>query len=224
MNRIAIVCLIVMLTATSAMAAWPIVFVSMERICEGGANQLAVTVQNWADPDPGPDMGFTVTRRTTAPGLADPLLLTPELMPLPPYGETVTHLLPDPGLPAAGIGYYEGFFHDGGFDYLDLEAESSCVEHPYLMRGYLVNEDVVNPCNDIGLLECTDVLINDVDLLQYVGSNEMLDFYGWPIWLDGVGDCAVTITHIVPLGDDATCQDPVVTESHSWSAVKSIFR
>ncbi len=224
MHRIAIVSLLVLLMASSALAA-PTWGVSFSRICEDAVTQLRVIVWN-EDPDhPNLPEEFTIIRTTTAPGLADPLVLTTDPIPLPPYGEQTVVLLPDPGVPAEAIGYYECWatFGDGS-EVLTDEGALSCVTDPYLMRALLITDDVAEPCEGIGLLECTSVLLSDLDMLDYVGTGELVDIYGWPVWLNDVNSCGINVTRIEPLDDGATCKGVVALQPKSWSSVKSFYR
>lgn len=224
MPRVAVVFLILTLLASGALAAQTF-GVFYERICEDIATQLRVTVWNQDLDNPNLPEEFTVIRRTTAPGLAEPLLLTETPIPLPGYMEEVTVVVPDPGLSAGAIGYYEAWAHYAdGDEVLMSEGGLSCVANPYLMRARLVTDDLADPCENIGLLECTSVLLADLDLLQYVGTGELLDIYGWPVWLDGPSACGISVTVIEPLGEGATCTDVVAVEPRSWSAVKSLYR
>lgn len=224
MKHLLITALIVLAIASQATAA-PTIGISVGRVCDEAFNQVAVRIFNW-EPDDNPyrPTEFTVIRRTTAPGLDDSIELTSTPIPLPPYGEESVVYLPEPYLAEDAIGYYEGWAHyEDGYEYLMFDGADSCVEDPYLLRGYLMSEYEVLPCEGIGLLECSTVSFGDLDFLQYVGSGEMLDIYGWPVALGGVSNCGIAITHIEPLGEGATCEETVASQDLSWSTVKALF-
>ena len=223
MKKLIVVSLLVFAFAAQA-PAWPQYGISVSRVCEEALNQVRIRVFNYGFDNPMLPDEFTVIRRTTAPGLDEPWLVTETPIPLPEYGEIVTIMIPEPDLPADAIGYYEGWAHwDDGDEQLMFDEEDSCVDHPYLLRGRLLTEYEVQPCEGIGLMECTIVSIVNVEFLQYVGTGEMLDIYGWPAWITDAQNCGIAISHIEPLGMGATCSDPVGTQARSWSAVKALF-
>lgn len=225
MLRIATASTVLLLLLAANALAFPTWGVDFARVCSEMLTQLEVTVWNNDFDNPTLPTGFTIIRTTTAPGLADPLQLTATPIPMPADGEQTTVLLDDPDLPANAIGYYQVWAHaPDGDEVLFSEAASSCVDEPYLMRALLVTAEETDPCEDIGLLECGQVQLSDPSMLEFVGTGELVDIYGWPVWLHGVASCGISVLRIEPLGAGATCEGVVAVQSESWSSVKSLYR
>ncbi len=225
MMRIATASTLLLLLLVSGALAAPTWGINFHRVCDELVTQLQVTVWNNDFDNPTLPTEFTVIRTTTAPGLADPLLLTETPIPMPDFGEETTVLLDDPDLPANAIGYYQCWAHSpGGDDVLVSESSASCVDEPYLMRARLLTDDTAEACEGIGLLECTQVQLSDPSMLEFVGTGELVDIYGWPVWLHSVDSCGISVLRIEPLGEGATCEGVVAVQAASWSAVKSLYR
>jgi hypothetical protein len=194
--------------------------INVSTACEGDAFVLRVSVLN-IDPDVG---SMSVTRVTTAPDMLPELLLTADPVALP-WNEITEVSLPDPGVGPGDLGIYEiELFWNDGSSYYVYQATRSCVDEPFLMRGYLLDTTEFLPCTDQGLLECDIVSLLYGDMNAYVGSNELLEIYGWPISLDARDNCAVTVYSIASLGTQTGCDDVVPAATVSWGAAKARYR
>ena len=134
-------------------------------------------------------------------------------------------VLPDPVIGPGDLGYFEAtIFWTDGTEYGTFSDVLSCSEDPFLMRGWLNTDSEFEPCTGMELLECDTVTLHYVDLLQYVGTGELLEIYGWPEYLDERDDCWVRVESIVSLGIGTSCEDPVGLEPTSWSSLKARYR
>jgi len=225
MQRLAIALVLVTLIASSASAAVPNWYAVVLRTCEEGVSQLELRMSADEDVPVELPVSVTVTRKTVLPGFEDPVLLTAEPVPMVDYGGYETVVLTEPQFSDDRIGIYEIRTQwANGEEHLEGEYEHSCSAHPYLMRGRLITNNEFEPCEGIGLLECPTVSIADLEFLQYVGTGQMVDIYGWPIWLAGVDQCGISITNVEPLPEGEGCEGVVATQPMSWGAVKGLYR
>lgn len=194
--------------------------IDVDTACVGDDFVLVVTVHNY-DPDVA---SMTVKRLTTAPELLAEKVLTPSPVPLP-FDEITQLELHDPGVGPGDLGVYEiELFWVGGSTYNVYRATRSCVEEPFLMRGFLMDVTEFKPCTGQGMLECDIVSLLYGDMNLYIGNNELLEIYGWPISLDARDNCAVTVYRIESLGTDVACDDVVPVDGVSWGAVKARYQ
>jgi len=195
--------------------------VALSPVCDGNNFSLQLTVDNYDD---FTQMTMDVRRAEIAPDMAGPLVLATGLI-IPPAAQGLEFVFPDPGLGPEDVGIYEATvkWPDGSL-YDVFSAQLSCTEEPYVMRGYLVTNDVFEPCTGLGLLECDAVTLQYGDMNTYVGTGELLEIYGWPQTLDSRQDCSVRVVRIDPLGIGVACEDVVPVMEASWSAVKAFYR
>lgn len=212
-------CLICFFFATSAEAFPPPIHISFTDECEGLAFQVKVWVENWS----GEDITVSVRRTETAPDMLGEAILAEGVFVA--GNQLFTMVLPDPGIGPGDMGYYmaEVFWPDGSY-YGTFEEQLSCAENPYLMRGWLLDESTFQPCTSLGLLECETVTLMYPDLIQYVGTWELLEIHGWPYYLDARDDCWIQVEEIVSLGVGTLCEDVVSQQRVTWGTLKASYR
>lgn len=209
---------LLILTGTAA-AIPPPIHVYFTTECDGPAFQVKVWVENWS----GEEVTMDVVRTQTAPDMlgAEPLIESA----LVPENQQFSLVLTDPGVGPGDLGYFEAtIYWLDGTEYGTFTDVLSCSEDPFLMRGWLNTDSQFEPCTGLELLECDTVTLHYVDLLQYVGTGELLEIYGWPEYLDERDDCWVQVESIVSLGIGTSCEDPVGLESTTWSSLKARYR
>lgn len=216
--------LIVILCLSTTAAAYPPWSIGLGRVCEEGVSQLRLYLGSIEDPGIELPVSATVVRTTLIPGFDEPVLVTTEAVPMVEPGGWETVILDEPQYDDDVLGYYEVYSQwADGSERLEDTLRHSCDE-PYLIRGRLLDDSTVEPCTGIGLLECTSVDIADLEFLQYVGTGQYVDIYGYPIWVESVSNCGVAITNVIPVPEGEGCEGVVATEARSWSAVKSLYR
>jgi hypothetical protein len=206
--------------AASAGAIPPPINVFMTTDCSDTEFVLRVVADNFS----GETVMLTVRRVQDAPGLQGEQLLL-DAVELPSAENPTQFLLPDPELGVQDIGYYEAVvtWADGS-PYGSWSTQIACTEEPYLMRGWLLDDSTFQPCTGLGLLECDTVTLMYADMLQYVGTWELLEIYGWTEYLADRDDCWVTVTAIESLGVGTMCEEVVATAPVAWGAVKARYR
>jgi len=222
MTRLVLVFLILLVGTASAQ--WEAVEVSMERDCDT-PELLNVSISrnaNELDPDFN---GIKINRWLATPGELEPVLLTEEILPIPEINETVLYTIADSGANPIGLGIYNAILNSiSGSDYHYPEETLSCAEHPYVMRAKLLEPGIFEVCEDIGLLECPTYDLADPSFGVYEGSGTRLDIFGYPAWFDGIHQCGIMITDVVPLPNGTPCDETVATQERSWSSVKSMYQ
>lgn len=221
-SSVLVVALLVLASASFAQIIGPPISVTVDTDCQGDDFFLSVLIYNT---DPEIELyTVTVRRVTTAPDMLPEALLTPEPVWLTP-GDYTHLVLPDPGVGPGDIGYYEiEIRYFDGLLYDSFYTWRSCTEDPFLMRGYLVESTMFVPCTGQEMLECGIVSLFYGDMNQYVGTNELLEIYGWVITLNGRDQCSVSVTRIEPLGAGVGCDDIVPAASMSWGTLKARYR
>lgn len=214
------------LTASTCLAFQPIFIEDLVGECVD--DQFQVTISIYAI---WPDLSLMIYRDTVIPNAgASRLNITPEPVPAPAVGEGLEFVFTDPDVNpqenpgTAGLYIIEGIWPDGS-SAGSIDTWVSCGETWHMTRGYLIDDLTIQPCEGSGLLECTDAQLLYGDLSVWVGSNELLDFYGDIDNSDPESDpCNMTIYDIVPVGPGALCEGVVATEGVSWSGIKAIYR
>lgn len=97
-------------------------------------------------------------------------------------------------------------------------------ENYLVARGYLIEDYLIDPCTGIFLMECTNVELLYGEMQAYVGTGEMLNFYGHISDYNGMDDCSLQITGIQSLGLGAPCEEPVANNNTSWGGLKATYR
>jgi hypothetical protein len=189
--------------------------------CTDTEFHLQVSVNNYS----GEPMYLTVRRAQTAPDLAGEAVYTSDVEIPSSVEDPVLFFFSDPQIGVEDIGYFEAdLAWPDGTIYDTFTTQVSCTAQPYLMRGWLMTNDVFQPCTGLGLLECESVNLLYWELEQYVGSYELLEIYGWTQYLDAVDDCLVTVVAIESLGEGVACQDVVALTPMTWDSLKSCYR
>ena len=195
--------------------------ITLSSTCDGSDFFLHVTADNFDDIT---EMTMDVRRTETAPDMAGPLVLATGLV-IPPGQQGLEFVFPDPGIGPGDVGMYEVEVKwPGGSLYDVFSDQFSCAAEPYLMRGYLLTNDIFQPCTGLGLLECDAVTLLYGDMNIHVGTGELLEIYGWPQVLDSRQDCSVLVVRIDSLGVGTACEDVVPSLKRSWSTVKALYR
>lgn len=221
-------CIIIgcILTASTSLATQPIFHEELVGECVGDQFQVSITI-SYIDPD----LEIMVYRDMVVPSAGGSRLnITPEPIPAPPYGEDLVFVFTDPDVhPLETLGtaaryVIEATYPDGSISG-SVATWLSCGDTMLMTRGYLIDDLTIQPCEGSGLLECTDVVLLYGHLTVWVGSNELLDFYGVPENYDpDSGNCNMTLYDIIPVGAGALCEEVVATEGVSWSGIKAIYR
>ena len=218
--RSSVFVLLLLAIATLAAAQETPMEIDVSTACQGDEFILTVSFINY-----DPDVDSIVVRRvTTAPDLLPAQLLTPEPISIS-FMEDVHLELPDPGVGPGDLGIYEiEMFWVGGTSYYVWTAHRSCVEAPFLMRGYLTDVTDFLPCTGQEMLECDVVSLLYGDMNLHIGTAELLEIYGWPITLYGRDQCSVTVHRIESLGTGQTCEDVVPAADVTWGTMKAQYR
>ena len=212
--------LILCITPLSALSIPPPFELSMETACLEDDFQVLVTMGNWS----GETMLLTVRRVQVAPALPGELILLHE-MAVPSQNDPIEVLLSDPGIGFEDIGYLEATISwPDGSVYDTFTQQLSCSEQPYVMRGWLLETTLFQPCTGFDLLECDTVSLLYGDLNLFVGTGELLEIHGWTQYLNGRDDCHVTVVHIESLGVGVTCEDVVGATALTWGSIKAQYR
>jgi len=214
-----------LLMASTALADFP--FYSAGWTSEELSDSFLVTVNIGLS---APDLEFTIYRDLLLPsGDTTIHYFTPEPVPAPAEGETVSvsfdNLDMDPSIEYTTIGRFviEARWPDGSL-YSTESVLLTWADTYRVAKGYLVADYIMEPCENVVLMECTTVELYIGDLEMYVGSPELLEFYGYILSYDGMDDCSLMIQEIVPLGVGTPCEDPVANREMSWDNLKATYR
>jgi len=191
------------------------------------SDSYSVTAHIWSYE---PDLQFTIYRDLLLPSGDDtPHYFTPEPIPAPANGESVSitfnNLDMDPSLESTTVGrfVFEATWPDGSL-FLRESILLTWADTYRLAKGYLVTDYLLNPCEDIGLMECTTVELFYGQLEMFVNSPELLEFHGYILSYDGMDDCSLMISDIIPLGVGTPCESPVANRDISWDRLKASYR
>lgn len=188
--------------------------------CDGDQAVLHGSM-HFVDPDA---VGVEVLRVYTTSTCEDTVTLTSEPIAPPPNYSLLTFDVPDPGLTTGMLAYYVLRYRDVSDVPHDVVRVWGTCGNPIIERGWLTTDSTFMPCTGYCLLECTEVELLYADMLQYVGSNEVLELRGLPTYFASDADCRVTVSEIVPLGPDADCGSTSPVEAMDWGALKSLYR
>ncbi len=227
MKQIRLLFIIGMLfVASTALADFPLQY-GVSWTTEELSDSFLVTASIW---NSHPDLQFTVYRDLLLPSGDDtPHYFTPEPIHAPANGEAVSisfnNLDMDPSLESVTVGRFviEATWPDGSL-YSRESILLTWAETYRLAKGYLVTDYLLNPCENIGLMECTTVELFYGQLEMFVNSPELLEFYGYILSYDGMDDCSLMISDIIPLGVGTPCEEPVANKDNSWDHLKATYR
>lgn len=215
----------VLIISSSAMADWELY--TSEWTTEPLADSFLVTV---TIANSNPDLQYMVYRDLLLPAEdATRHNFTAEPVAAPAEGESLvlsyTNTDMDPSIEFTTIGRFviEATWPDSSV----ASSESVLLtwdDYYRVAKGYLLEDYLIDPCENVGLMECTTVELYYGELEMHVGSPELLEFYGYLISYDGAGQCSLMIQDIIPLGMNTPCEEPVANTIMSWDGLKATFR